>query len=209
MTKKLPKIRISYSWLLSGQASEIMNEKYGDGTPLRTFEEYEAVVEKYDKWWSPFGEDILNGLCNILQLEYRQNIIDIYVAPWFSPISNPMVIGPAYHSMNALINTITHELIHRLLIDNTSINYKHDLLTDWKILFGDNHDFNTLVHIPVHAVMKRLYLDVIDRPDLLKLDIDDVSNNKPYAQAWDYVNNNDYVDIIGKLKISKSSKLDQ
>jgi hypothetical protein len=205
MTKKIPEIRISYSWLLSGQASEIMNEKYGDGTSLRTFEEYEAIVEKYDKWWSPFGEDILNGLCDILQLEYRQNIIDIYVAPWFSPISNPMVIGPAFHSQNALINTITRELIHRLLTDNTSINYKHDLLTDWKILFGDNHDFNTLVHIPFHAVMKRLYLDVIDRPDLLKLDIDDVSSNKPYALAWDYVNNHDCVELINKLDISKSS----
>jgi hypothetical protein len=205
MKKKIPEIRISYSWLLSGQASEIMNDKYGDGTPLRTFEEYEAIVEKYDTWWSAIGTEILNGLCDILQLEYRQNIIDVYVAPWFSPISDPMVIGPAFHSQNTLINTLTHELIHRLLTDNTSTDYEHNFLADWKIIFGDEHEFNTLVHIPVHAVMKRLYLDVINRPDLLQYDIEDVSNNKPYAQAWDYVNDNDYVELIDKLKISKYS----
>lgn len=205
MTKKLPEIRISYSWLLSGEASEIMNDKYGDGTPLRSIEEYETIVEKYVQWWSPLGTEILNGLCDVLQLEYRQNIIDIYVAPWFKPISDPMVIGPAFQSEDALINTLTHELIHRLLTDNTSINYQHDFLADWKAIFGDNHDFNTLVHIPVHAVMKKLYLDVIDRPDLLQLDIDNVSNNQPYARAWEYVNNNDYVELINKLEISKSS----
>ena len=46
MAKTIPEIRINYSWLLAGQASEVMNEKYGDGTPLRTFEEYEAIAEK-------------------------------------------------------------------------------------------------------------------------------------------------------------------
>jgi hypothetical protein len=205
MTKTLPEIRISYAWLLAGEASVVMNEKYGDGTSLRAFDEYEAIVNKYNEWWSPHSSEILRGLCTILGLEFRQNIIDIYVAPWFNPISDPMVIGPAFRSEDSLLNTITHELVHRLLTDNTSIDYNHDFLVDWKHQFGENHDWNMLVHIPVHAVMKKLYLDVIDRPDLLELDIEDTRSNAPYADAWKYVNSTDYNELVERLSISKSS----
>jgi len=203
MTNTIPEIRIKYAWLLAGETAEIMNEKYGDGTPLRPFEEYEAIATKYNTWWAPHSSKILYGICDILDLEFRQNIIDINIAPWFNPISDPMVIGPAFQSEDALVNTLTHELIHRLITDNNSIDYDHDFLKDWKELFGSDHKFNTLVHIPVHAVMKKLYLDVIDRPDLLKFDIEDLSTNLPYADAWKYVNKHEYNEIIDSLSISK------
>jgi hypothetical protein len=205
MANTIPDVRIKYAWLLADAASTLMNEKYGDGTPLRSFEEYEQIVQKYREWWMPHNNDVLNGICGILNLEFRQNIIDIDVAPWFSPISDPMVIGPAFNSQDSLINTIAHEMIHRLLTDNTSTDYDHDFVTDWKKLFGENHDWNTLLHIPVHATMKKLYLDVLKRPDLLELDMEEVKENKPYAEAWFYVNQHDYEDIISSLSISKVS----
>lgn len=205
MKKSIPQIRIKYAWLLAGEASGVMNEKYGDGTPLRSYEEYEKIAETYRGWWSQCGEDILKGICDILDLEFSQNSIDIYIAPWFNPISDPMVVGPAFTSADALVNTITHELIHRLLTDNTTIAYNHDFLADWKQAFGANHEWNTLVHIPVHAVMKKLYLDVINRPDLLEFDIANTKSNPPYAKAWQYVNNEGYDEIIDKLSISKRS----
>jgi len=205
MTKIIPKVRIKYAWLLAGEASVVMNEKYGDGTPLMTYEHFDAIAKKYEAWWRPHNDKILHGICDILGLQFRQNIIDINVAPWFNPISDPMVIGPAFQSEDALVNTIAHELIHRLLTDNTSVPYDHDLLADWRKLFGDKHDWNTLVHIPVHAVMKKLYLDVINRPDLLALDIEVTKNNPPYAAAWAYVQKGDCIDIIKSLSVSKKT----
>jgi len=204
MAKQIPLVRIKYAWLLSGSASVIMNEKYGDGTPLGTSNEYVKIAQKYEEWWRPFNDRILNGICDILNLEFSQNIIDVYMAPWFSPISDPMVIPPIYRSPDMLINTVTHELIHRLLTDNTSVAYGHNFVSDWKALFGDHHEWKTIVHIPVHAVMKKLYLDVLNRPDLLALDIEKVEKNKPYRDAWTYVNTNDYVAIIDKLSVSKA-----
>lgn len=201
----IPAVRIKYAWLLANGASVVMNEKYGDGTPLRTYDEYVEVVEQYRKWWQPHNDKILHGLCDILDLEFSQNIIDVNVAPWFTPISDPMVIGPGFKSEIALVNTITHELIHRLLTDNTSLHYEHDFFTDWKNLFGDDHDWNTLIHIPVHAVMKRLYLDVIDRPDLLEFDIEDTKDNPPYAAAWSYVNGNEYAKIVESLSAPRAT----
>lgn len=199
MNAKIPQIRIKYGWLLAGEASVVMNEKYGDGTPLRTYDEYEAVANQYRAWWKPHNDAILTGLCTVLNLTFRQDFIDIYVAPWFNPISDPLVIGPAFQSEDALVNTLTHELTHRLLTDNTSTEIEHDFLSDWRALFGDDHDWNTLVHIPVHAVMKTLYLDIINRPDLLALDKVQTKDNAPYALAWKYVDERDYRHIVKVL----------
>jgi hypothetical protein len=200
MSKIIPDIRIKYAWLLANGASVVMNEKWGDGTPLRSNDEYVAIVEKYRQWWAPHNDKVLHGVCDIFDLEFRQNIIDVNVAPWFNAISDPMVIGPAFKSEDDLVNTLTHELLHRLLTDNTSTDYEHDFVTDWKNMFGDEHTKTTLVHIPVHAGMKKLYLDVIHRPDLLALDIEDMRSNPDYAKAWGYIEAHDYNDIINRLR---------
>jgi hypothetical protein len=205
MANTIPIIRIKYAWLLAGQASVVMNEKYGDGTSLRSDEEYEQIAEKYNQWWSPNSTEILHGICDILNLEFRQSIIDIYIAPWFRPISDPMVIGPAFRSKDYLVITIAHELIHRLITDNNTLQYDHKFLDEWRQAYGDEHMKNTLIHIPVHAVLKSLYLDVLNRPDLLELDIHSVDENPPYKAAWKYVNENDYKEIIAKI-ISPKSK---
>ncbi|MEP7204908.1 MAG: hypothetical protein ABI716_01805 [Candidatus Saccharibacteria bacterium] len=199
MAKTIPEVRIKYAWLLSGTASVALNEKWGNGTPLRSYDEYVLIVDKYKRWWSPHNDAILHGICDIFNLEFRQNIIDINVAPWFKPISDPMVIGPAFSTEDALINTITHELLHRLITDNTSTNYEHDFIKDWELLFGDDHSQTTLVHIPVHAGMKKLYVDVINRPDLVNFDIDKVKDYPDYAKAWEYIEAHDYNKILQQL----------
>ncbi len=205
MNSNIPLVRIKYGWLLAGVTAEALSEKYGNGERLGTYDELSDIANKYEGWWRPFNGQVLNGLCKVLHLEFKQNIIDVYVSPWFTPISDPMVIGPGIESQDVFINTLSHELTHRLLTDNTSRNAEHDLLKDWKSLFGDTYDNKTLVHIPVHAVLKALYLDVIERPDLMELDILATRNNKPYADAWDYVQSHDHTDIVNALSVSRSS----
>lgn len=205
MRYEIPEVRFKYAWLLSDVASVVMNEKYGDGTPLRSHDEYEKIAQKYQEWWRPYNDSALQGICSILDLQFRQNIIDVNIAPWFSPISDPMVIGPAFESQDELVNTIIHEMIHRLITDNTSIEYNHDFISDWKKLFGGSHDWNTLVHIPVHAVMKKLYLDILNRPDLIELDMEQLREQQAYSDAWRYVNENNYSEIVDSLSISRSS----
>lgn len=205
MVQNIPLVRISYGFLLADVTAEVLHARYSHGEKVGTYDELVSIAKQYEKWWRPYNDEILKGLCKILNLEFRQNIIDIYVSPWFTPISDPMVVGPAFSSQDSLVNTITHEMIHRLITDNTSTDHDHDFVADWRKLFGENHNWNTLVHIPVHAVMKKLYLDIINRPDLLELDIKDVRNNKPYADAWAYVNKHDYNEIITSLSISRSA----
>ncbi len=205
MNKPKPQIRFKYGWLLAEVTADALNRKNDSTRPLGTYDELISITKKYEAWWTPYNDQVVEGICNILSLDFKQNIIDVYVSPWFTPISDPLVIGPAFESQDKLICTIAHELIHRILTDNTSVDSNRDLLRDWENAFGNDHDKKMLVHIPVHAVLKQLYSKVMSRPDLLKLDISSTKGNQPYADAWDYVQSHDHNRIIEALSISKSS----
>lgn len=200
---KLPEIRIKNAWLLREAASVPINELRGDGTPLLSDEEYEKVTRNYEKAWRPYEQDILTAAIKKLDLEFYQRVIDVYVAPWFAAFSDPMVIG-VMNTPDEFIDDLTHELLHRLLTDNTSLPLDTKYLAIWQKLFGDDHKLNTLVHIPVHAVHKYIYLEVLKDEKRLARDIDRVKEyrTKDYLDSWAYVNEYGYNEIVEKLKRS-------
>jgi hypothetical protein len=112
-----------------------------------------------------------------------------------------MVIG-VMREPDQFIDTLTHELIHRLLTDNTSLPFDTKYLSRWGKLFGKDHTFGTLVHIPVHAVHKAVYLDILNEPDRLERDVQENKSAKAedYIAAWEYVEKHGYRAIIDKLK---------
>lgn len=203
MSSNLPSIRIKDAWLLRENASVHLNELWGDGEPLRSDEEYEEIVRKYIKAWKPYEQKILHGMCELLDLEFKQNVIDVYIAPWFFAFSDPLVIGVT-SKPDRFIDILTHELLHRLLTDNTVVNSKSPLADEWKRLFGKQPSFTALVHIPVHAVQKAIILDILREPKRLKRDIEhhQNGNHKPYIDSWNYVESHDYRRIIEDLKHS-------
>ena len=204
INSNLPSIRIKDAWLLRENASKYLHELWAKkGDKLANDSWMEKRVAEYNKAWKPHEQNILNGLSDTLELNYRQNIIDVYIAPWFNAFSDPMVIG-VMQEPDLFIDTLTHELIHRLLTDNTAIPHETMLIEPWQNLFGKNHTFGLLVHIPVHAVHKSIYLDVLNEPKRLERDI---ANNKmheakDYINAWNYVEKHGHNEIISKLKKS-------
>lgn len=205
----MPVIRIKDAWLLRENTSNYLDELWRKDTdrPIANNPDYDKWLTKritsYQKAWQPVENKVLKGITEALDLEFRQNIIDVYIAPWFRAFSDPMVIG-VVQEPDLFIDTLTHELIHRLLTDNTSIPHDTLLLSEWEKLFGKKHGFGTTVHIPVHAVHKAIYLDVLKAPERLERDI---ANNKQYEatdyiKAWEYVDRHGYKDIIEKLKKS-------
>lgn len=206
---ELPIIRIKDAWLLRENTSNYLDElwrKDGD-KPITNNPDYDKWLTRriasYQKAWRPVENKVLTGITEILGLEFRQNIIDVYIAPWFRAFSDPMVIG-VVQEPDVFIDTLTHELTHRLLTDNTAIPHETLLLSEWEKLFGKKHSFGTTVHIPVHAVHKAIYLDVLKAPERLERDI---ANNKQYEatdyiKAWEYVDRYGYKEIIEKLRKS-------
>lgn len=199
---KYPEIRIINAWLLREKVSVPLHELWAKkGDKLADNEWMEWKVGEYKKAWEPYEHKIIQAMYDITGLEFRQSVIDVYIAPWFSAISNPMVIGVIY-GPDVFVDTLTHELLHRLLTDNTLISYETDLLPEWKKLFGKQHSFVTTVHIPVHAVHKAICLDILKAPERIQRDIKMCKdhNSINYVKSWDYVNKHDYKEIIEKLK---------
>lgn len=201
--EQLPVIRIKDAWLLRENASRHLHELWGKDKTLADDDWMEKRVSDYRKAWKPFEKKILTAMTDLLELSFRQNIIDVHIAPWFNAFSDPMVIG-VMKEPDEFVDILTHELLHRLLTDNTTVPHETMLLDEWHKLFGKEHAFGTVVHIPVHAVHKAIYLDVLNAPERLARD---VSGNKKYKatdyiNAWNYVDKHGYMKIISQLKKS-------
>ena len=204
----LPEIRIKDAWLLRLNVSQHLHKLWAqEGAILADDEHMKKIVKAYQKAWNPKEKIILEAVCKLYGLSFRQNVIDVHIAPWFSAFSDPLVIGVKY-TPDEFVDTLSHELLHRLFTDNTNLPYRtNKLLDEWKRLFGDEHDFSTLVHIPVHAGLKYIYLDVLKEPERLERDIKSSKANEktwgtPYINAWNYVEGHDYKDINRALKQS-------
>lgn len=201
---KQPEIRIFYSWLLAGDISKQIQELHPDWK-FDDDETLELYAENYRKEWAKYNDKILTALVNALGVSFYKSVIDVACAPNIVPVSDPLIISFRTFP-DQFVDVLTHELCHVLLTDNTtySIHSSHkdlDLRDRWAALFGTEHESNTLVHIPVHALCKYIYLDVLRDPSRLERDMKDVQQYAPYRAAWKYVNNHDYKDIIRDLKM--------
>ena len=219
MTQKntYPEINIKNAFLLREGASKGLNELWGDGTPLHDHDHYQEIVDAYIEAWKPKEALIMNAMQDILGLEFKHNIIDVYIAPWFAAFSDPVVIG-IKSTPDKFIDTLTHELLHRLLtIDNTTLDLDekgNSLTVEWAKLFSKEYSWNTLIHIPVYAVLKSIYLDVLKDQKRLDRDIQNHQKHEDYKKAWEYVEAHDYKEIISQLKesyerMAKEQKDDQ
>jgi hypothetical protein len=203
MNEKLPVIRIKNAWLLREKVSVHLHELWGKGEDLVTYEETDRIVRQYCDAWMPYEQRVLEAMTDILGLQFRQNYIDVYIAPWFYAFSDPMVIGVGYEP-DRFVDVLTHELLHRLLTDSTSVLPEKRLVSEWQKLFGKEHSHTTVVHIPVHAVHTAIYLDYLKEPQRLERDkaMDKKYANEGYVKSWGYVGEQGYKEIIEELKRS-------
>lgn len=197
-----PEIVIKDAWLLRDNASKHLHELWAKpGDKLADDQDMQRIVKSYKAAWESYESKILKGMCELLNLEFRHNIIDVYIAPWFYGFSDPLVIG-VVHKPDLFIDILTHELLHRLLTANKTIDIdKSERRLEWEKLFGEQNHFVTLVHIPVHAVHKAIYVDILNEPERLKRDIER-QHSPHYIKSWDYVETHGYEEIISKLKKS-------
>lgn len=158
---------------------------------------------EYEKAWRPYEQRIINGMCDLLNMEFRQNVIDIYAAPFYTSFSFPMFIATKYEPDRA-VEVITHELLHVLLYDNTA--QKLDLAArgeEWRTSFKDVEDDIALIHIPVHAALQALFDDILNEPERTKRDKEMCKNYPSYKFAWEYVDSVGYKKIIDQTRVNQ------
>lgn len=203
---KLPEIRINFSGLLYKTVSRRLAEAYEHELPA--FEECREKAEAYRKEWAKHEKKILTSMQDILDLEFYKSVVDVSLAPFIIPMSEPTIIH-FRSTPDEFVDVLTHELLHVLLTDNKIVSVKdnnlHYQLTDtWANLFGEDHDRMVLAHIPVHAVHKKIYSEVLrDESRLLRdLEHSRKSNSDAYVKSWGYVDEHGAESIIEKLKKS-------
>ena len=203
-----PKIRINTAYLLNGNVIPLL-------LPQLEEEGREAEADREfikQKWhgytdaWSPYETTILAGMCEALDLEFTQNTIDVYLSPFRHSFSDPMVISTRYTD-DRFIDVLTHELLHRLLTDNTKTPKEWDGILDvWKGLFGEEHEWNVLVHIPVHLMLKYIFRDILHEEQRVERDKRLVGKYESYRKAWEYVEAHDYRECISRLRASYGTR---
>lgn len=205
--RSLPEIRINFSWLLYHDECRHLDLVLNRGqSKLASPEQYEARAEEYCKAWAHYETTILRGMTEVLDLSFYRPVIDVTLAPYFGPKSTPLIIN-FRPDPDRFVDVLTHELLHILQTDNQ----KHqelgphatiDLMAQWRRLFGE-HEQVTLVHIPLHALHKYLYLDVLKAPERLEREISFLRNSQTggaYLQAWEYVNKQDYRGMVDEMR---------
>lgn len=196
---KIPEIRIQYSWTLANATvRQSMADRGIEGEPPGS-EEVMAKAKDYEDAWKVFEKKILEHLQESTGIKFRQNYIDVYVVPYLRAFSDPVSIGTHYIPDFA-VDAITHELIHKLLVDNTSVDFQ--TCPDWEKLFGSDLNDHTRIHIAVHAIHKGIYLDCLKDSSRLERDIENCKkyNAVDYLAAWDYVEKHGYREIVEKIK---------
>jgi hypothetical protein len=193
-----PYIRIKNGWLLQGMITEFLsqipNHTYGAALDPAAFK---ALVEDRQALWKDEADLILAGMRSITGLEFRSLLVDVYIVQQTNrAFSDPLVIDARY-SGSSFIDTLTHEILHRLLTDNTA---KIDTSAWVKAYFPEIRDAKTINHIMVHAVHEAIYKDILWDPVRLDADIAMCKNSPGYKESWKLVQHRGYRTIIQEFK---------
>jgi hypothetical protein len=202
----IPEIRINFSRLFYQDVSVRLNSL--NSWELLSSDDYEKLAEQYRDEWAKKENIILSAMQKIVALKFYCPVIDITAAPEVIPKSEPLFIN-FRHRPETAIDTITHELCHTLLCDNTTVSiYGRDrdfrLVEELQRLFGTSDDISMLVHIPVYAMCKKIFEDYLDDKDYTTRDkaLMRRFGSTSYLKAWDYVEKVGHEEIIAKLKKS-------
>lgn len=197
---KVPEIRFSNGWLLTNAFfayRQLIPKFKKDKPPTRA--EMDKIVRGRTRIWKKDEKKIIVGMQKIAGLNFYQNLIDVYlVAGYRSAFSTPLVMNRKYDG-ELFIDVLTHEILHRLLTDNTQGRTGR-----WPAkAYPKIKDQKTLNHILVHAIHKEIYLKILKRPDRLQMDIDRCKEWPSYKRAWEIVEKEGHLNIIDKFRKSR------
>ena len=201
--KNIPKIIIKYNRFLDPififfckNNPELKKRGWNDWMPPGKKEVLERV-KNYKTEWTKQGEEILQGICGTLNLDFQRNIIDVHVVSGIPRgFSEPIVVKSSF-SPEEFVDTLSHELIHVLFQDNIE-KVPMSILSE---MFPQENQL-TKNHVITHAVLKYIYLEILkDHPRLdknIKRSLD--AGSQDYMRAWEIVEKKGYRELIDEFK---------
>lgn len=203
-TSNNPIIRIKNGWLIQGMIDDYLSQIPDIRHIAPSPEEFKEKVEERQALWGASGDMILNGMKKLTGLDFNEKIIDVYIVHGFHrAFSDPLVVSVKYSSVE-FVDVLTHEIIHRLLTDNTD----HIDVSAWiRNKFKDVDNTQAINHIFVHAVHEAIYRDVLYDPHRFEADVINCQKFPGYKLAWEVVSKFGYKNIISDFK--KENRLER
>lgn len=200
---KLPKVIIKYGKLLDPififyhkNNSDLKARGWNEWTPP-TQEEIAKRINSYRQAWRKDEKKILQGMCKILGLRFSRNIIDVYIVSGNQrQLSDPLVIKSGFKP-DEFVDTLTHELIHKLFQDNAK-KIPSFILRE---MFPEETE-TVRNHVITYSVLKYIYLDVLKNKARLERNIENSKKHATddYIRTWQIIEKRGYLNLINLLK---------
>jgi hypothetical protein len=190
------KIIFKYSWIYDDQFRQ--GHKSVKSKPGYKYPSQQKIIKfkkELEGLWQKDGTKILDELPDITGLKWKEDKITCYIVGWAMPFSDPLTI-PVYKDLKNAFDTLTHELVHQLFIQNEERGNDY-----WKYI-NENYKelaFNTRIHIPVHAIHEAIFMKFFGKERLDK-EIRIMSAYEEYKKSWDTVKKEGYKTIIKKFR---------
>lgn len=194
----ISKIRFRYSWIYdqgyrNSQRIQKNLKKQGKKYPsIRTILNY---IKKIEPLWRKSENKILSEVSKLTGLSWREKEVICYVIGFGRSFSDPLTLR-LYENKQDFIDTLTHEMIHQIQIQNQVINRK------WKNYIETRYKKETQTtrnHLLVHAVHYKIYLKLFDKKRLNR-DIKNCDKYPDYKHSWEIVREEGYDNIIKKFR---------
>jgi hypothetical protein len=180
----LPKIIFRRSWVYDQALARPENWEKPE-------EHLEGLVVKLQNDWEEWGDKILREISEILKLSWHEKEIVAYVSYGVIPFSDPLTLNTGSD-----IHTVTHELIHRIMIESENwptFGPKWKRYWDKYSYESETFRYETAVHAVHLKVMKKLFdYSVIEK------EIGTVKDPE-YVKSWDFIKENGPETIIKEL----------
>lgn len=185
-----PEVRIIYGSLLEKEIRGDLPKETVDKLPIPDRRAIEENIEIDKQQWKVYEDRIVTEIQKTLGLKFKQNTLDVYrVSSFDVTFSDPLLISMSY-SKKGFVRALTHELLHRLLTDNTK---KAPVDEIWEEMFPGETTL-TRNHVLVFAVITHLFTDVLYEPGMLARER--AVGDPEYARAWQIVDERGYEKII-------------
>lgn len=195
MANRIPEVRLQFGWLIYDTLSRDRYKLLKIEGDFPSTDECLVRVEQYKAAWDPLAEKLLQGMVDALELEFYKSVLDVYLAPFMYNFSAPLIMTLKAEP-DLFIDMLTHEILHTLLADNLQQIPTRKLYDQ----LGAGETMHARNHIMVHAVLKYIYLDVLEQPERLVRDVRRQQAAPDYKRAWEIVEERGYMEIIKEFR---------
>ncbi len=179
-------VELRYSEIFDEQIRQywLSDRKKAKGYP--SVRKIKSLLISRIRLWKKHERRIIVALERTTGCPFREKQIVCYVIGRGVPISDPLVLPLfVHHPSTRFIDSLTHELIHRIFLQSDGQRFLQRVSRPLKRQYP-NESWNVILHVVVHAVLAKLYLDLFTSARIQD-DYNFVSALPEYKRAWDIV----------------------